>query len=52
MEYTVGELITQLKLFPNRLKVQLDIEGELHDELDIEAGQNKLIIFSKDEPSF
>ena len=52
MNYTVRELIEKLSMFPKNMKVQLDIEGELYDDMDIDAGQSRVIIFSKGEPSF
>jgi len=50
--YTVKELIERLEQFPMSMKVQLDIEGNLYDNMNIEAGQGKVIIFSDGEPSF
>lgn len=51
MKYTVSELISRLKQFPKDLEVQLDVEGALYDEIEVEAGQSKLIIFSSGSPS-
>ena len=52
MKYTIEELIQKLSQFPSKMLVQLDIEGQLYDEIEVDAGQSRVIIFSKDEPSF
>lgn len=52
MSYTIEELILKLKQFPKEMPVQLDIEGELYDEMEIDAGQSRVIIFSSGEPVF
>jgi hypothetical protein len=52
MKYTVQELIERLQQFPKNTKVQLDIEGAIYDEMNIEAGQGYVIIFSEGESSF
>lgn len=51
-KYTVKELIDKLKTVPQNLKVQLDIEGELYSELEVDVGQQRCIIFSRGESDF
>lgn len=51
-KFTVKELIEKLKTLPQNLKVQLDIDGELFSELEVDVGQQRCIIFSRGESDF
>lgn len=52
MELTVAELIEMLSAFKGDLKVQLDAEGAIYDQMHLDRVGNKLVIFSEGESTF
>ena len=51
--YTVKELIEMLKGFPQGMKVQLDLDGAIYNDMHLDrVGKDRVVIFSNGEPEF
>jgi hypothetical protein len=49
LTYTVKELISKLEDMPKSAKVELDCEGGIFEEMNIEQVGNRVVIFSQGE---
>lgn len=50
MEYTIEELIKKLEQFPKKLKIQIDCDAGIYDEVTIDqVGKDRVVIFPSGE---
>lgn len=49
MEYTINELIETLKDYPKNLKIQIDCDGAIFEQIHIDRVSNRLVIFTEGE---